>query len=347
MTNIGNYDVGMVAFRYRRELQRKFVQEAIIQANDQLYYLVSLTVPGRQESIIPLNKEGDEATEDKGERRAVETFRRIIDSVRLLDRKSIKQDQDERLVRTRSLFLSFTARKVIATIVPEQWLRITRDGKDIGYSYVVERPERIGNVDAVTVGVRTRTMDGGLAKPFPREEAESWFHASLDRRHEDWTKLTVYDDGLPKTANHPWKKMTEFASSDKKTRKFAVGEGSGIDRGELDDPKAPRLAFKDEYLLNVQYTGNSGIIGDMEAVNRQLPIFYLPQAFQHLLPRLVPPNEVKTYLVATYGSDAHEVMLRYIDVLAEQSVTLAGRTLRRADSRPRRARRVGDHSLRH
>jgi hypothetical protein len=58
--------------------------------------------------------------------------------VRLLDRSGIKQDQNERLFRTRALFVHFTPERIRRSVVDEQWLRIIRDGEEIGYSYVVE-----------------------------------------------------------------------------------------------------------------------------------------------------------------------------------------------------------------
>ena len=81
--------------------------------------------------------------------------------------------------------------------------------------------------------------------------------------------------------------------------------------GTNEDPKQPWVGTRDAYNLSVQYVGT---MGNQDPVNRPLPVFYLPQALDSMLPRLLPPNEVKTYMMATYVSDAREVMLRYVEV---------------------------------
>jgi len=65
-----------------------------------------------------------------------------------------------------------------------------------------------------------------------------------------------------------------------------------------------------------------------QTLERQLPPFYLPGALNHLLPRVLPQNEPKTYLFASWIGDQAEVMKRYVDVGAEQYVTLDGKRLR-------------------
>jgi hypothetical protein len=61
----------------------------------------------------------------------------------------------------------------------------------------------------------------------------------------------------------------------------------------------------------------------------------MPQALGVILPQLLPHKEPKTYMIASYVSDAREVMLRYIDVLPEQEVTLVGRRVRAIPIRDR------------
>ena len=67
------------------------------------------------------------------------------------------------------------------SLVPEQWLRLIKDGKDIGYTYLVEEiardlPRRgqqlmdSGGNDGVLIGVRTRT----LPEPGTQVDTESW-----------------------------------------------------------------------------------------------------------------------------------------------------------------------------
>jgi len=337
LTNLGNSDVGMLVFRYTKDAERRFAQSAIIEANDQVFYVVSLTTPGRRDVEIPLTKEGDEATEDPGERQAVDMFRKILDSVKLLDRKQIYDDQVARLFRTRSLLQNWTARRLMATLIPEQYLRILRADKpgvftDVGCRYIVEEPDRKGVEDGIKVGIHTIFSDVGPAKPTPkapRSEKEEWLSVSVDRKHEDWSRQSVLNDGSEPTPGHPWPKLVEFGTSDLKTSRFLLVDPHDgdirhqYDQGTNEDPRQPWVGNRDTYSLSVQYVGT---MGNQDPVSRPLPVFYLPQALDSMLPRLIPPNEVKTYLLATYVTDAREVMLRYVEVKPAQQVTLAGRS---------------------
>src|SRR3954452_22492706 len=44
--NIGASPVGMLAMRYTQNVQRRLTQQAVFQANDRLFYVVTMTSPG-------------------------------------------------------------------------------------------------------------------------------------------------------------------------------------------------------------------------------------------------------------------------------------------------------------
>jgi hypothetical protein len=77
----------------------------------------------------------------------------------------------------------------------------------------------------------------------------------------------------------------------------------------------------DQYDLTVTFAGNRG---NQAPLKQRLPPFYLPQALGHMLPRVLPLNQPKTYMFYTYSSDAGKVMARYVDVGREQQVELGG-----------------------
>jgi len=340
LTNLGNYDVGMLVFRYTRDAARRLAQTAIIEANDRLFYVVSLTTPGRQDVEIPVTRDGDEANVDPGEQQAVDLFRKILDSVKLLDRAKIHDDQVARLFRTRTLLTNWTERKLMATLIHEQYFRILREDKDkpgsfteVGCRYIVEEPDRKGVEDGITVGIHTVFTEAGpgsaITPKTPRSEIEDRLSVSVDRRHEDWSRQTVLNDGSTPTPDHPWPKLVEFGTSALKSKRVLLVNAKDprkpedqYKQGTNEDPKQPWTGMQDEYNLSVQYVGTAG---NQDPVNHPLPVFYLPQALDSMLPRLLPPNEVKTYLLATYVTDAREVMLRYVEVQPAQDVTLAGR----------------------
>ena len=129
-----NY-VGMIALRFTLGTQRWLRQQAILQVNDQLYYILNLTTPAGK--INPGDDE-DKLPPDPSEKAAVAAFAAVVDSIKIIDRAPIKEDQNQRLFRTRSLFLYWTSQKFDAIKVDRQYYRILHDGKDVGYSYVLE-----------------------------------------------------------------------------------------------------------------------------------------------------------------------------------------------------------------
>jgi hypothetical protein len=305
--DLGEQKAGLLVARASGVGQRKLFQQAIIQANDQLYYTLTLTTPAAKDA-----KGAD--SEDAGEKIAAETFKQMLETVKLLDRGPVKDDQNQRLYRTRALFTTFTPKKLHDTLIPEQWMRLIHEGKDIGYTYVVEEPDVAGKVEGIKIGVRSRSYPDADTQV----DGETWFIASSDRRHENWSNLVWIQNLKKKTADQ----LVEIGSSDRVTRRQAE---PGAQLVNPDGGKDPKVAIYDTYELNVQTVAKSG---SAEPVKRSLPPFYIPQAIGHLLPRLLPTREPKTFLFATYVGDRREVMLRYVDVGSEQEVDLAGRRVR-------------------
>jgi len=128
--NVESSYVGMIAVRFTIGAQRWLRQQAIVQGNEHLYYIFNLTSPAGK----------GEPGADPVERAAVEAFTAMIDSVKLIDRSDIKREQDDRLFRTRNLFLYWTPQKFADLMVPKQYLRIIQEGKEVGYTYVEEMP---------------------------------------------------------------------------------------------------------------------------------------------------------------------------------------------------------------
>ncbi len=333
-TNIGQADVGMIVIRYGIGQQRRLLQQALVQVDPQLYYILTLTTPAGASRMDDLTTPEDESWEDPEDRKVVDLFAAMIDSVQLIDRSVIKDDQDQRLYRTRALFVNLPERALTRALVPEQWLRIMRDGKDIGYSYVVEEaapglPDESESRGAAPQGKPTGFRVGVRSRTVPEEnvrvDAESWQYMSFDRRHEVWSSIAVVEntkkldqDGKPARDG-----VMEFGASDRQVTRVRANEReAGIDPN---DPKQPDMRTTEAYHLVVTRATRSS---HDQPVERELPPFYMPQALGHLLPRVLPLNEPKGYLFAYYVSDAQEVMLRYIDVLQDREVVLNNQKIR-------------------
>src|SRR4030095_4378109 len=87
-------------------------------------------------------------------------------------------------------------------LIPKQWFRVLRNGKDIGYVYAVEevaegipgddgasRRKKKGAAGApgVLIGARTRRLAGEEG----RVDEESWLFCALDRRTEEWSTIQL------------------------------------------------------------------------------------------------------------------------------------------------------------
>ena len=142
------------------------------------------------------------------------------------------------------------------------------------------------------------------------------------------TGKTVY------TVSAGLRPLTDFSQEAGTTNKRIahVREPNRADAGDADaNPPAvgdgvnqPRMSLKEEYVLNVEQVASEA---GLQPLTRMLPPWYVPQAVGHLLPRLLDLRHPKNYLVATYVSDAREVMMRYIDVLPEERVNLNGQAV--------------------
>ena len=333
----GPLDIGLIAGRFNAGTEHNVAQIALVRQTPldnkvdaaRLYYTFSLTVAAPK--LDPSKPDGGDVGEllaaDPNVRAAVETFNQMIDSIELLDQTAIREDQNQRLFRTRTLYVNLTRSRLEQALVPEQWLRLLKDGKDIGYSYVVEQVGRdlprgghkaaqlTGGQDGVLIGVRTRTVpETGV-----RVDGETWMWTSFDRKHEKWSTASVIDN--PATGKEL---VGDSGSSDTNTRLVRderLQAGEQIAPGKV-DPSQPPVRQAEVMSLNVTHFERNR---SEAPIVRDLPPFYLTQAIAHLLPRLVARGGPKTYLFAAYNGGERQVMLRYIDVEAEQTVELGGK----------------------
>ena len=114
----------------------------------------------------------------------------------------------------------------------------------------------------------------------------------LDRRHENWSNLVWVQNLKTKQSDQ----FTEIGSSDrriKRSRQDRAGPGRRGDRSE-----AAAVVAGESY--DAERADASARPRTREPLKQELPPFYLPQALGHLLPRLVPLREPKTFLFATY-----------------------------------------------
>lgn len=333
VVNIGEYGVGIAILRFNVGTEKFLRQNAIFQANDRLYYIFNFTTPAAKTG---------KPEDDPNERLAAETFKQFLDSIQLVDQSWIKKDQVSRLYRTRSLFVDWAdkgGKRIREAIVPESWLRIIRDGKDIGYSYVVEEFMEGANVknnparafDGVLISIRTRTVDQGA-----QVDIGSQLFSSLDRKHEDWAHIVNFISKDPKAGNEKKQNM-EFGYSEltiKRVPDLSVPRDpkAGVDprhRGDPNmlDPKNPVMRDVESYALRVERAVQGRNTNIAPEAHSPSP-WYIPQAIGSMLPRLLPLHRAQTYMFQSYVSEEHQVVHRYVDVGFEKDVQFHGQTIR-------------------
>ena len=332
VVRVGETDVGMIALRYVKGLETLLSQQAIVRSHDRLYFTLTLTSPGSKAA-------GKEAGDDPGEAKAVEAFGEILDTILLLDQRPVVRDQEERLVfGTRALLVNLGGKGALQNkLVPQQWFRLQRNGRDIGYLYTIEEPadgipgdanalrrrkpgrRGAGGPEGILVGTRTRTMAGADA----RVDVESWMYCANDRRIEEWSTLQVVQN--LKDASQFDHATTVGSSSRRTGRRLDRAANQQGMRWDKDDPNQPPVRETDDYVLNVTHSSKTE---NTQPLTQSVSDWYLPQALSHLLPRLLPLEEPKKYMFAVYVPDVRKVMHRYVDVGEEKKVNFGGKTIR-------------------
>jgi hypothetical protein len=327
-------DMGLLAGRYKVGTDDNITMIALVRQSPadkstttatRVYYSFSLTAG------IP---KGENINGNPEVQKIADTFNQMTETIHLLDQTTIREDQDRRLYRTRSLFVNLTEPRIRQALVPEQWLRLIKNGKDIGYSYLVEEigrdlPRRgqqlmdAGGADGVLIGVRTRTLpEAGM-----QVDTETWMWSSFDRKFEKFTNFA-----LMKRNGEEEDRFSEIGSTNTQTklikervnaREIEKGQRFGKDNQNF-DPNQPALRQVPVTTLEVVYKGKKQVA---PPISQELSPWYLTQGMAHLLPRLVAANKDdrgKTFMFAVYNSDHRALMTRYIDVDEEQKVDIGG-----------------------
>lgn len=309
--NNADGEIGVFALRYFQGANRKLLQQAMIPASEQLYYVVTLLSPaGKDKGLLD-----DGAKGDAGEAEAANVFRQVLDSVKLLDRGSIRKDQETRLLHTRDLIEALRNPDVMKkAMIPEQYFRVVRDGKDIGYTAVFEQAGERDAHQGILITIRASTAPEAMSSALISSE----MFVSFDWRNESWNHLATMRGDKKR------EQRSELGVTNISTRHTV--EENGTTR--------PTIREVDDYSLEVRtatkrtFEGKPTQTLSGAPLKRKLPPWYLPQAVQQMLPRLVPLDKPQTYMFAPYISDRREVMSQYVNVDRPDEVAWMGRKMK-------------------
>ena len=305
-TPLGDADAGVYVLRFSMGISTQLQQVALIRASETLYYQVTLISPAPAGPVEQLER-------DAGVREAVEAFKTSLNSFKVLDQTKLRQEQEQRLIRTRTLLVNITKPRLMDALQPERLVRIRKDGQDIGYSYVVEEParqipadplarEQIDELgaDGIRVGIRTRLRrDGGWL------DRETWLYATTDLREEEFRERNqLVIEGKDNIENMVIARMR----ARQMPQGVAVPGPGGIGQEK-------KFIVVDSRTLDVTFVVNG--VQTAAPLNRQLPAWYVPQAVEHLLPRLVAPWGRNHYMVAVYNPEKREVYQQVVQAFRD------------------------------
>lgn len=312
VTPLGEGEAGVIIARTTTPTLTQLRQIALIPFTDVLYHRVVMTSPAPAGEVEAL-------AEDENVQQAAAAFSEALNTFKRLDQAGIREDQEERLLRTRALFVNLTRPNVLQVLEPEQWWRIRKDNEDIGWAHVREHtadriPSGRGNDDEVdpqvAEGVRV-----GIQTHLVTDEATidrfTWLWSSFDRREGKFLEESVLtQDGQISQEGFVAGSMT----ARRVPKKVRVPRATGVGADEV-------MEIVDERRLEVSVS-----VGDEPPTSlvRELPAWYLQQAMAHLLPRLVAPWGRRTYLVAVYNPEQTEIWQQYVDVEGPRNETVFG-----------------------
>jgi hypothetical protein len=353
-------NIGRIEARYKAGTDEIFAQEAIIldpHENNQHYFVLQMSSPGRPKNAA-IN------AVDAGETEARTMFEHVLATVKVLDRKDLRDEQDRRIYAAREVFLQMDRKKFLSAMEPLHFMRVIHDGKDIGFVQVNERLANHNGHEGIEYIVHSRVetgadqvMDAARAQVAAAPEPHDLSAASSANN-------IVVPNGLapttaPAMSNKPTNLYTEstyFVSFNRKNEDWTsttqvdqqvasqlteMGNTDFVDKLTLNAAEAqaqmnvvpqpgvkhqrPGLVKIPEAKLDVsQYTHNRPL---GKPVNIPVPPqYYLPQAMGQMLPRLLPADAGQYYF-ASYVSSQKNLMARYVDVGKPTEALLDGKEI--------------------
>ncbi len=208
-------------------------------------------------------------------------FADMIDSVDLADPAELDRVRSKRLTAGQAWLDSLTTEQIKQAAVPERWMRILRDGKDIGYLRVRQTDEAEHVPPGIGVSVRSRIIDGNNTY-----DTEGTFFEADDRSVEFWTITTtlrseqtgVRDPDAPSLPNtQSW-------------RQTGLRDGDRIEVSQESPGSIKKLPWT------------------------KPPTAYLSQVDLFALPALLPRDQPAVLAFYAFNRNAHKLSLRTLRI---------------------------------
>ena len=338
---VGPRSVGLVEARDQKGTEVVLSQIALI-PDGRRYFIVQMLSPRQNDAPPGAPAAAVTAAGLALEQQARQAFQRTLGTFTLTDRRLFAEEQKRRLYNTQQLWVQLDRKRVEAALEPVHFLRIVRDGKDVGYVQVDEQVAQLHKDDGIYVVTREHLLTPAAAAPTPAAtpapggtvpaagprgplvptqlDREARFFATFDRAHESWSLQTRLNDSA---ATDSFELGNSDAVTVRRLNPVALQQGVLARAG---NGQAPVVNQDVDTLQVDSYRGSAAAAPTY--TTRVDPRNYLPQALAQLLPRVLPVDEPKQYLFAFYVGEQRTVIYRYVDVGVERAVDLDGQSVR-------------------
>ena len=117
---------------------------------------------------------------------AFQAFQTMLASVTFSDPAELDRERTERINRGKAWLESIDREMTKGALIPEQWLRITQAGKDVGYIRIREVNDADRPVPGISITINSRIISGPNTY-----DTEGKFFESDDRQIESWEITTT------------------------------------------------------------------------------------------------------------------------------------------------------------
>lgn len=259
--------------RFTSEQQAWLRQEAVIRTRPTEFFILLLVTPAADHDV------------------ARSCFEQIVQSFQVLRSEAVQQEIDAALARGTALLQSAAAGQpdITAGVSPERYLRIMRDGKDVGFVETLEAAEAVRHHEGIQLLQRVWMFeDDGSFKLMQERE-----FLSRDLSYEQWENRVYV---VQQTKGQP--------------PRVAMSGENGI--------------RQDDQLL-VEYLPKSKSGKDAEKAIEVEPS-YASGSWGTLLPRVVDLSKPELYAFSMYDGDRRGLVLRTFRVVGPTQTVIAGRT---------------------
>ena len=223
-----------------------------------------------------------------------DVFQAVFDSVQLADPEELNRMRQAQLAAGQAWLSSFTIEQLKAMAPPELWLRVIKDGKDVGYTRIQASDAKMLGDNGLRVVVQAHVVANNAAF----DTISDFFRSDGDRT-EVWeirtTKRTIDSprQGLP--SNAPKRRAQTWAETG-----LRAGGQITVNR---EIPTRVDLAV-----------GGEGQTKRDDAKWTTPPTAYVSQADLHVIYSLLPADRPQTLAFYAYHPASHKLVLRTLRV---------------------------------